>query len=126
VVKEDLILNRVEHHLLSMQTDDIEPLFILYADTRRDITGVTFDQINKSLIKLIDMGFSECKISKKGTWQKYKLTLNDLEQRIKGKSEEDIVKHPQYINEYYIEYYFKITDKGRVEEAKEIYDAYYQ
>ena len=121
-MKKDMVLNRIEHHLLSMQVDDDEPLFILYADTKRDIRGTTLDQILKALVKLLGMGLSECLIKNGGKWQKCEnLTLSDLKRRFEGQSEEDKLKYPIHTDEYY----FKITAKGKLEEAKKIYDAYY-
>jgi len=119
---EEQVLNRVEHHLLSMQVDDTEPLFILYSDTKRDIEGTTLNQILHALIKLTHKGFSVCIIKKGEKWQQCKkLTLTDLKRRFKGQSEEEKTEYPMYVNEYY----FKITEKGKLEESKEIYNTYY-
>ncbi len=116
------MLNRIEHHLLSMQCNDIEPLFILYADTKRDIDGTTLDLVLKALLKLVDLGFSECIIHDGEKWKSYRhLTLPDLKKRFEGQTEEEQVEYPMHTDEYY----FKITEKGRKEEAKEIYDSYY-
>jgi len=119
---KELTLNSIEHHLLSIQVDDIEPLFILYADTKRDIRGASLDLVLEALMKLIDIGFSECIINRRGRWQQIKnLTLNDLKQRFESQSEEEKLQYPKHTNEYY----FKITENGRIEEAKEIYKTYY-
>jgi hypothetical protein len=109
-----------------MQSNDSEPLFILYADTIRNYEGATLDLVLESLIKLINLGFSECLIKEeedeKGKWQICsKLTIEDLMKRFEGQSEGEKIKYPSHTNEYY----FQITDKGRKEEAKKIYDPYY-
>jgi hypothetical protein len=116
------LLNKIEHHLLSMQVDDSEPLFILYADTKRDIKGTTLDIILTALIRLIYLGFSDCLQEKEGKWQICEnITLNDLKKRFEGQSDDEQLKYPIHINEYY----FKITQKGEEEENRDIYDSYY-
>jgi hypothetical protein len=121
-MNEKIILDRTEHHLLSMQMDDSEPLFILYADTVRDVEGATLDTVLEALIKLINLGFSKCIQKKWGKWRPCEnLTLEILKKRFKGLSEEKKKQYPEYISEYY----FEITAEGRLEEAKEIYDDYY-
>ena len=121
-MEEEHYLNRLEHNLLSMQMEDIEPLFVLYAEARRDIEEATLDLVLEALIKLVDMGFSECIIKKGASWQPCEaLTLNDLKQRFEGQTEEEKLEYPMHTNEYY----FRITEKGRLEEDKDIYDAYY-
>ena len=76
----------------------------------------------EALIKLIDLDFSKCIIKKDEKWQTCKhLTLSDLKKRFEGQTEEEQTEYPMHMNEYY----FKITDKGRTEEAKKIYGAYY-
>jgi hypothetical protein len=118
---EEQILNRLEHRLLSMQVDAIEPLYALYADTNRDIEGATLALVLKALLKLVSMGFSKCLLNKDGELKPYKkLTLDDLRRRFASLSEEKRRKYPNVP-----EYFFEITEKGRIEEAKEIYDAYY-
>lgn len=119
---KETILSRLEHNLLSMQVDDIEPLYVLYSDTKRDIKGTTLEQILNALIKLVNMGLSECIIKKRGRWQQCKeLTVLDLMKRFEGQSEEEKIEYPMSANEYY----FKVTKKGRLEESKSIYDPYY-
>jgi hypothetical protein len=119
---EEHILNRLEHNLLSRQVDDIEPLFILYADTNRDIEGATLDSILQALVKLVNLGYSQCMKNKEGKWQLCKtLTFEDLKNRFEGQSEEEKKQYPMHVNEYY----FEATEQGRTEEAKEIYNAYY-
>lgn len=121
-MNEEKKLNRLEHHLLSMQMDDIEPLFILYADTMRDIKGANLELILQALIKLVNMGFSKCIQHKWGKWRPCKdLSIEKLRRRFAGLSEQKRRKYP----EYFCEYYFKITQKGRLEEIKDIYNEYY-
>jgi hypothetical protein len=54
------VLTIIEHNLLSNQIDDIEPLFILYLDMKRDFPEITTDQVLDALVKLVKMVFSEC------------------------------------------------------------------
>jgi hypothetical protein len=125
-VKKKIKLNKIEHHLLAMQGNESEPLFVLLADTIRDIKGATLDLVLESLIKLINLGFSECIIKEdedeKGRWKACNnLTIDDLMKRFEGQSEEEKLKYPKHTNEYY----FRITDKGRKEESNKAYDSYY-
>ena len=115
-------LNQIEHSLLSMQVDDSEPLFILYADTKRDFENTDLDTILKSIIKLVELGYSKCLVHKDDKWDVYdNISLKDLQDRFAGLSEKEKLEYPIYIDEYY----FQITEMGRIEEAKEIYDRYY-
>ena len=115
-------LSRLEHNLLSMQVDDIEPLYVLYADTSRDIEGTTLDMVLQALLKLVNMGLSQCLLGVEAKRKPYdKLTLKDLKLRFAGQPEEEQKEFPMHTDEYY----FEITERGRVEEAKAIYDVYY-
>jgi hypothetical protein len=121
-MNEEKILNRLEHSLLSMQMDDIEPLFILYADTMRNIEGANLELILQALIKLVNIGFSKCIQHKWGKWRPCNdPSIDKLRHRFDGLSEEKRRKYPEFL----CEYYFEITEKGRLEEAKDIYDEYY-
>jgi hypothetical protein len=119
-MKDTKDLSRIEHNLLSMQVDDIEPLFILYADTNRDVEGATLELILKALVKLARFGLSQVYIVD----TKYKLipkiTFKDLKQRFKDLPKQEWGKYPEAP-----EYYFEITEKGRQEEPKPEYDVYY-
>jgi hypothetical protein len=122
-MEKTMVLNRLEHHLLSMQVDDIEPLFILYADTMRDIEEANLDLIVQGLAKLIESGYSICKQKKWGKWRLCKdLTVDKLKKRFLGLSEEKRKKYPIHFSEYY----FEITETGKLEEKKDIYDVYYR
>jgi hypothetical protein len=116
-------LSKLEHNLLSMQVNDIEPLFILYADTKRDLPEFTLDDILYALVKLINLGYSQCiQKNEEENWsQCNNITFNILRNRFQGQSEKESMEYPKHMNEYY----FKITDIGREEEAKEIYSQYY-
>ena len=121
-MKEHDELNKLEHYLLSKLTDDIEPLFILYSDSIRDIRGTSLDLILQSLINLINLNFSNCLQKKWGKWRSCKkLTITTLQKRFAGLSEANRTKYPNNVAEYY----FEITEKGRIEQAKEIYDKYH-
>ena len=122
-MSEESVLNRLEHNLLSMQVNDIEPLFTLYSDTSRDVKGATLNLVLQALIKLINLGYSQCiRNNEEGTWYPCNnVTLGDLKKRFEGQSEEEKKQYPMHVNEYY----FQLTDQGRIEEAKDIYDSYY-
>ncbi len=117
------LLNRLEHNLLTMQMDDIEPLFVLYRGTIKDIEEVTLDQILEALVKLVNLGFTECKQKKWGKWRPCKnLCVDVLKRRFAGLSEEKKREYPLRVSEYY----FDITEKGRLEEKRDVYDIYYR
>jgi len=122
----EIMLNKIEHNLLTMQVYDSEPLFILVSDTMRDCKEATIELILSSLLRLIELGFSEC-IRKEGedeqgSWKPCNtLTIKDLTKRFEGQSETEKLKYPSHTNEYY----FRITEAGRKEERKSIYDSYY-
>ena len=98
----NLILDKLEHSLLSRHVDDIEPLFVLYNDIRKDIPRITISQVSKALIKLVNMGFSECFWVTKEKWLKCKsITLNDIEERINSlTNEENEQCHSIIIDDY--------------------------
>ncbi len=122
---EERLLNGIEHYLLSLQTFDIIPLYSFYADTFRDvegpIKGATLEIILQALVKLVEMGFSKAYLVDGERQPVEKLTLADLKQHFAGMTEEEKSKYPMYVPEYY----FEITEKGKEEEAKAVYDAYY-
>ena len=119
---EEPVLNRLEHHVLSMHVDDIEPLFVLYADTIRDVEGANLELVVQALIKLRDLGYTQCIRNEEGVWYSCNdVIFEDLKNRFEGQSEEEKKQYPMHTEEYY----FQITDKGRAEEAKDIYNAYY-
>lgn len=113
-------LNKLEHYLLSMQVDAIEPLYVLYSDAKRDIEGANLDLILEALIKLVQTGFSKCYIGNGDLIPCEKLTLRDLQQRFSDLTEEEKTQYPTHG-----EYFFEITKKGKEEELKEIYSDYY-
>jgi hypothetical protein len=122
-VDKSRYLNRLEHHLLSMQVDDIEPLFILYVDTISYIEEANLDLIVQGLVKLFESGYSICKQKKWGRWRLCKDLREDiLKRRFLGLSEEKRKKYTIHFSEYY----FEITEKGRLEEQKDIYNVYYR
>ena len=119
---EEEVLNRLEHNLLSMQVDDVEPMFVLYADTVRDVEGATLDLVAQALARLVELGLSRCYVVDKEWTRCERLTFEDLKRRFHGLSEKERREYPLYVPEYY----FEITDRGRTEEAKEVYAAYYR
>src|ERR1039458_2425032 len=105
-----------------MQTNDLEPLYILYSDAARDIEDANLDLVLQALIRLVTLGFSRCLQKKHETWRPCKaITLEDLKKRFVGLSDQEKKEYPMNTPEYY----FEITEKGREEEAKQTYDAYY-
>jgi|WetSurMetagenome_2_1015567.scaffolds.fasta_scaffold577294_1 hypothetical protein len=115
-------LNKLEHNLLSMQVMDSEPLFILYADTTRDMPDVSLDMVLESLLKLISLGLSRVMVHEDEGWRYItNISLHDLEKRFQGQSDKEKKEYPKHLNEYY----FEITDEGRKEESKEVYSIYY-
>jgi hypothetical protein len=121
-MEKTMVLNRLEHHLLSMQVDDIEPLFILYADTIRDIEESNLDLILQALVKLVESGYSKCIQKKWGKWKPCtNMSIETLRRRFAGLSEEKRKEYPLRVPEYY----FEVTEKGRIEEAQEVYAEYY-
>jgi hypothetical protein len=117
---EELTLNRLEHHLLSMQVDDVEPMFILYADTVRDVKGADLDQVLQALVNLVEMKFSTSYLVEDRRGDKVDITLELLRKRFEGMSEDERRRYPSIP-----EYYFEITPEGKVEEAKDVYSVYY-
>jgi hypothetical protein len=115
-------LSKLEHRLLSMQVDDSEPLFILYADTTRDMPDVSLNMVLESLLKLVNLGFSRVMVHGDEGWRYLtNLSSYDLEKRFQGQSDKEKKEYPKHLNEYY----FEITDEGRKEESKEVYSIYY-
>ena|ERR1039457_2761162 len=87
-----------------MQVDDIEPLFILYADTMRDIQGANLDPILHALVKLVGIGYSKCTQKKWGKWRPCKdLSVETLRRRFMGLSEQKKREYPMRVSEYYFE-----------------------
>jgi len=101
--------------------DDIEPMFILYADENRD-EGATLDEVLQALVKLVNLGFSKCRLEENNRIGRVcqNLTVDDLKRRFAGQPEKEQKEYPDVP-----EYYFEITEKGRQEEAKEMYEEYY-
>lgn len=115
-------LDRLEHYLLTSQMDDIEPLFVLYRGTMREVEGASLDLILHGLVKLVTMGLSKCYMSNSHLRPCKRVTFEMLQKRFTGQTEEQRKEHPLYKREYY----FEITSEGKLEESKAIYDAYYK
>jgi len=122
-MSKDYILNKIEHELLSRHADDIEPLLVLYNDITKDMPGITINQISNSLNRLLNMGFSKCYFVTKGKWSVCKTNNSrDIEAHIRSYTHEENVNYQSIIID---DYYFEITQEGKIEAAKTIYDAYY-
>ena len=80
-----------------MQVDDIEPLYILYADTIRDVQGANLEVILQALIKLLQAGYCRCTQKKWGKWRScVGITVDRLRQRFARLSEDKRKCYPQY------------------------------
>lgn len=114
------MLNKLEHFLLSSTMNDSEPLHILYKDSLRKFQVIKFDSFIEALAKLFNLGYVEATIEEMGEPEK-ELTKDILLEHYRGGlSEKEINIYPDVT-----EYYFKATQKGREEEAKDMYDKYY-
>lgn len=113
-------LNRLEHDILSLLQNFTCPLYSIYVDMTRDLEGVDISLLWFTLGKLLDSGYIKASRVADGRTQVTQLTDKDLKKYIEGRSEEDLRNYP-----FGTEYEFTITDMGRNEESKDIYDAYY-
>ena len=114
-------LNNLEHNILSLLTNFPTPLYSIYADMMRDFENINLDKILHALVRLVELSLSKCYLVENGRKPIEKLTIDDLRQRCVGLAEEELRKYPLYTGEYE----FEITEKGREEEAKDIYNVYY-
>ncbi len=115
-------LNRLEHFILSISVDDIEPLYVIYRQAKDDVPGATIDSIISTLIKLTKLGYLECLIDSHGRKLCENITENQLKEHCQGKSEHELRDYPFDKN---FEYEFRATRAGRVEESNDIYEEYY-
>jgi hypothetical protein len=120
-MKNNELLTIIEHNLLSRHVDDIEPLFILYLDMKRDFPEITTDQVLDSLVKLVKMGFSECYYTSSTGWEK----CDALSSKVLRKSPNYVSENDKFESIYLDDYYFQITSTGKNEEAKPEYNVYY-
>jgi hypothetical protein len=122
-MKDLHVLNRLEHNILSLLTDDSKPLFIIYTDTIKDIEGSNLDLILQALVKLVEVGYS---ISTQKKWGKWRPCLDISTEKLKrqfiGQSQKKKKSYPKCISGYY----FEITEMGSIEEAKAMYEKYYE
>ena len=116
---EGAILNRLEHYVLSIH--DITPLYSIYVDVTRDFVGVDISILWSALSKLLDLQLLNAFRVRNGRRQIAKLTADQLRQYTKGRSEEELRNYPLETAEYE----FSMTSKGKEEEAKAIYAAFY-
>ncbi|MBI2854592.1 MAG: hypothetical protein HYX87_06715 [Chloroflexi bacterium] len=121
------MLNRLEHNLLSEMVQSSEPFHALYSDITRDVPGTTLNKILEALVRLKDLSLIYCFYYGQdagGTPGKefscQDMSLQDFAAHYAGRTHEQLSKYPLGV-----EYYFQATPKGRMEEAKEEYDAYY-
>jgi hypothetical protein len=118
-------LSKFEHYLLSSTLNGLEPLNVLYTDIMNRFPGATLDMIIVALVKLTKMGLVDCYYytGKKSSAKQHckALTEEQLRKHCSGRSEEDLRNFPDKTGDYE----FQATQKGREEEAKDIYNAYY-
>lgn len=119
-------LSRLEHFILSSVCDDIEPLHILYADSQRELPNVESGSFIVALQELYRLGLMKPYFFDYER-HKYKplkeVTQESLQKHFSRRSEDKLRQYPD--ESFGGEYFFEITEKGREEEAKEIYSEYY-
>lgn len=117
-------LSRLEHDLLSSFVTDMESLYLLHADARRDLRTSTQDIVD-ALLLLVRLGFARAYFIgdySRGYERRMEVSKEELLNHLSGYEDEYLL----YPREGKVgEYHFAVTDEGRVEEAKEQYDAYY-
>jgi hypothetical protein len=117
------MLNKLEHNLLSDMMDDWEPLHYLYVLMKTKFSNITIGEVLESLVRLSNLGLMKTYYYSdvRGKSEIESLSLENLENHIKGKDEGSLIQYP---NDG--EFYFEPTSKGRVEEAKNVYNSYYR
>ena len=115
------MLNKLLHLTLGTTTNGWEPIHARYEDALRNFADVTFDCFVESLVNLFNMGYVDCYVEEDTDRPINKLTKDELLGHYGGNlSEDEIMSYPN--NPVH---YFKATQKGIEEEARDIYDAYY-
>ena len=115
-MSDQTTLNKLEHNLLSSTMNDVEPLYILYHDTMRDVEGASLDAILEALVKLTKIGLLNCFFRDDKTNVRRpckKLTVAELKKHCVGRTEEQLRRYPE--PEYGGEYEFEPTPEGRIE-----------
>jgi len=100
--------------------NDWERINVVFKDTRRDFPDVTFEQMVEVLVMLLDMGYVDCymEVESSPVTELHKEEM--LEYYGGGLNEREIEIYPKVPA-----HYFHVTQKGREEEDKDIYDVYY-
>jgi hypothetical protein len=117
-------LNKLEHSILSRHVDDVEPISVLYLETKRDFGNISVEIFTDALLKIKNLGFSDIG---KLINQKWNRCLNINKILLEKYLVSD--KHPDKSTISSLspdDYYVAITPKGKIEESKKIYDIYYQ
>lgn len=119
-------LNKLEHLLLSSMCNDREPLHALYSDAVREMSQVDVKQVIDGLLQLARLGLAKsCFYDEKtGRYKPQPTTKREtLLKHVAGRTTEELANWPA--ESFGGEYFFEMTAKGRKEEAKETYSAYY-
>ncbi len=122
------MLSKLEHFVLGMTAlgSEVaaawEDIHIIYDLARKRLNpDIKFDEVVEALVKLFDMGYTECRLEETIPRQIYHMTTAELLEHYGGRlTEEEINIYPKVIV-----HAFRATKKGREEEAKDIYDVYY-
>ncbi len=116
-------LNRLEHSILSLiQTCTTVPLYSIYSDMTRDLVGTDLTLVWSASARLLELGLVSAFYVVNSRTRVSRLTAEQLKRYARGRSEDELRKYPLRTGEYE----FTITDKGRAEEAKDIYNDYYR
>ncbi len=119
-------LSRLEHLLLGTMCNEMEPLHALYADSTKEIEGVTVEGVIDGLLHLCQLGLARPYFYSETTG-KYeplaKLAREELLKHCAGRTGKELGRWPD--EAFKGEYFFEITEKGREEEAREVYSEYY-
>jgi len=88
------------------------------------------DLILEALVKLVDAGLTNCFFQDDKPPNTITLceniTIDQLKKHCSNRTEEELREYPEYRDgESDGEYNFEATDKGKLEESKDIYEKYY-
>ena len=121
------MLSELEHSILGTVTlgpetmAEWEGIHVIYDLARDKFPGVKFSDVVEALVKLINIGYVECRLEEYVSKPIYKITIEEILDHYGGQlSEEDIKVYPKESV-----YAFRATKKGRDEYDKDIYDVYY-
>ena len=115
------LLSSLEHSVLGSTIMDWEPIHVLYKDVIHEFEKVKFITLVEALVKLLYLGYVECRLLEDTTVPVYELTKEQLLEHYGGDlSEDEMDIYPRVaVHE------FRATQKGREEEASDLYNIYY-